>query len=200
MTLRPLRAGEFFDISLLNPIRQSHCGNCSFSLCCFARWSPLYLCLHPGCDMSYPSAEALDEHVGAHFGNQFAALEVNINHLHHPLDSAAFDHGFNDHCPTFVAFKSSASGSTSTINLPAGPSFSINGLWNGQTRPTCPRCRRTFGRTSDLGRHSKKHQRGTSIYQCLVVGCKYKGSYRKDKLDAHKRNCHGVRGGARLLW
>ena len=57
-------------------------------------------------------------------------------------------------------------------------------------RSTCKTCRKSFSRPSDLDRHAKKHQPGARIYTCLVARCDYEGSYRKDKLTAHVKNCH----------
>ena len=56
-------------------------------------------------------------------------------------------------------------------------------------RSVCPTCGRDFSRASDMQRHAKKH--GASKYfQCTVAGCKYAGSYRKDKLDQHVKKMH----------
>lgn len=57
-------------------------------------------------------------------------------------------------------------------------------------RPVCKTCRKSFSRPSDLDRHAKKHQPGAKIHTCSVPGCDYEGSYRKDKLTAHVKNCH----------
>ena len=57
-------------------------------------------------------------------------------------------------------------------------------------RPVCKTCRKSFSRPSDLDRHAKKHQPGARIHMCSVPGCDYEGSYRKDKLMAHVKNCH----------
>ena len=57
-------------------------------------------------------------------------------------------------------------------------------------RSTCKACRKSFSRPSDLDRHAKKHQPGSRIYTCSVAECDYEGSYRKDKLTAHVKNCH----------
>lgn len=59
-----------------------------------------------------------------------------------------------------------------------------------KTRSTCKTCRKSFTRPSDHNRHAKKHQPGARIYTCSVAGCDYEGSYRKDKLTAHVKNCH----------
>ena len=57
------------------------------------------------------------------------------------------------------------------------------------SRPRCSTCNTTFKRASDLARHEKKHQ-ARRAFKCLVPECKFKGSYRKDKLDAHVKSCH----------
>jgi len=59
-----------------------------------------------------------------------------------------------------------------------------------KTRSTCKTCRKSFSRPSDLNRHEKKHQPGARIYTCSIAGCVYEGSYRKDKLTTHIKNCH----------
>ena len=60
----------------------------------------------------------------------------------------------------------------------------------GRARSTCTTCNKTFSRRSDMERHAKKHQPTMRIYHCSVRGCEYEGSYRKDKLEAHVKNCH----------
>ena len=57
-------------------------------------------------------------------------------------------------------------------------------------RSVCKTCHKSFSRPSDLDRHAKKHQPGARIHMCSVLGCDYEGSYRKDKLMAHVKNCH----------
>ncbi|KAK0508907.1 hypothetical protein JMJ35_008278 [Cladonia borealis] len=57
------------------------------------------------------------------------------------------------------------------------------------SRPQCSTCKTTFKRASDLARHEKKHQ-ARRAFKCSVPGCSFKGSYRKDKLDAHVKSCH----------
>ena len=57
-------------------------------------------------------------------------------------------------------------------------------------RSVCETCNRTFSRHSDLERHAKKHQPGLVLFHCSVDNCEYKGSYRKDKLQAHVKRCH----------
>lgn len=79
---------------------------------------------------------------------------------------------------------------TNTLN----PEHSSNSSTAGTNKASKPRsvcntCGRDFSRASDMQRHAKKH--GVSKYfQCEVAGCKYAGSYRKDKLDQHVKNVH----------
>ena len=63
-------------------------------------------------------------------------------------------------------------------------------------RAVCETCNRTFSRHSDLERHAKKHQPGLVVFHCDVDNCDYKGSYRKDKLQAHVKRCHSSSEGA----
>jgi hypothetical protein len=54
----------------------------------------------------------------------------------------------------------------------------------------CPRgCEGTFGRRGEYRRHMKKHER--HAFQCNQIGC-YKSFYRKDKLNDHLRQAHGI--------
>ena len=64
---------------------------------------------------------------------------------------------------------------------------------NIRRRAICETCNRTFGRHSDLERHAKKHEPGLVVFHCDVDNCEYKGSYRKDKLQAHVKRCHASR-------
>ena len=63
-------------------------------------------------------------------------------------------------------------------------------------RSVCETCNCTFSRHSDLERHAKKHQPGLVVFHCNVDNCEYKGSYRKDKLQAHVKRCHSSGEGA----
>lgn len=71
--------------------------------------------------------------------------------------------------------------SPSTPGSVAGP--------DGRPRWACALCVKTFSRPADMERHARKHS-GVLQYQCDVAGCKYPGSYRQDKLEQHRRNCH----------
>ena len=56
---------------------------------------------------------------------------------------------------------------------------------DGRARWPCTNCSKTFSRPSDVTRHAKKHS-GELPYQCSAPGCKFKGTYRSDKLVQHK--------------
>lgn len=56
-------------------------------------------------------------------------------------------------------------------------------------RATCATCGKTFSRSKDLERHTKKHQSGSDTFRCRVARCSY-SSYRKDKLEEHMRRPH----------
>ena len=54
-------------------------------------------------------------------------------------------------------------------------------------------CTKSFKRSANRDRHSRKHQPEATSYHCVVMGCKYsegKGFYRHDKLLSHERNVH----------
>ena len=73
----------------------------------------------------------------------------------------------------------------------------INQIHQAQLpRPICPDCNQSFSRPSDLERHAKKYQPDLVTFKCHVQGCKYKGSYRKDKVQAHVKSCHPSGGAA----
>ena len=81
-----------------------------------------------------------------------------------------------------------------TLTNNRNPEHSTNSTTAGKNKVSKPRslcatCGRDFSRTSDMQRHAKKH-RVSKYFQCTVEGCKYAGSYRKDKLDQHVRNVH----------
>ena len=80
-----------------------------------------------------------------------------------------------------------APGNLTTTPVQAGYEPAVTNT--DSSRPQCSTCNTTFKRASDLARHEKKHQ-ARRAFKCLVPGCTFKGSYRKDKLDAHVRSCH----------
>ena len=57
-------------------------------------------------------------------------------------------------------------------------------------RSACPTCKKTFSRQANLARHSNKHRTGKPKFQCAVESCGYGGTWRKDKMRSHMRNCH----------
>lgn len=82
----------------------------------------------------------------------------------------------------------SSTPTTSSITLsPSTPGSAVGP--DGRPRWACTACVKTFSRRADMERHAKKHS-GVREFQCGVVGCGYKGSYRQDKLEQHRRNCH----------
>lgn len=90
--------------------------------------------------------------------------------------------------PLPSAFPASAKNPNSENNS-SNSSTAGNNNKASKPRSLCMTCGRDFSRTSDMQRHAKKH--GVAKYfQCSVVGCKYAGSYRKDKLEQHVRNVH----------
>ena len=60
-------------------------------------------------------------------------------------------------------------------------------------RFTCPVCKKTYARSSDLKRHAAKHRTGPREFSCPATGCPYKGDKgftRKDKMKDHVKNMH----------
>ena len=104
--------------------------------------------------------------------------------------SMGYDYGVADINPTVYPLIHNpvlAPGNLTTTPVQAGYEPAVTNT--GGSRPQCSTCNTTFKRASDLARHEKKHQ-ARRAFKCLVPGCNFKGSYRKDKLDAHVRSCH----------
>lgn len=137
----------------------------------------LYHCLHLHCDKSFPTVEALQHHLSTHFEPT------------NPSSQAAYG------APQ--AF--SITGNTPSVDSGnIAPARAVNHAHTPtpRPRPVCPACSCDFSRPSDLERHAKKHQFGAKIYRCFVEGCGYQGSYGKDKLRQHQKNCQaGANGG-----
>ena len=58
-----------------------------------------------------------------------------------------------------------------------------------------PGCGCTFAQNSDLSRHARKHEPDAKRYECWARGCSRngkKGFLRRDKLQSHQRNMHGM--------
>ena len=108
-----------------------------------------------------------------------------------PLSTlVGYDHGAADIDPgvyPLVPNPTLAPGNLTTTPVQAGYEPAVANT--DGSRPRCSTCNTTFKRASDLVRHQKKHQ-ARRAFKCLVPGCKFKGTYRKDKLDAHVKSCH----------
>ena len=99
-----------------------------------------------------------------------------------------YDHGAADTNPTVCPLvpKPTIAPSTTTP-IQAGHKSAVAST--ERSRPQCSTCNTPFKRASDLARHEKKHQ-ADRPFKCLVPKCDFRGSYRKDKLDAHVKSCH----------
>lgn len=81
------------------------------------------------------------------------------------------------------------SDSRKVVNLDRRHRHQSSNSSNGATRSVCPTCSKTFGRLSDLERHSKLHQPDAPVFHCVAPGCGY-SSKRSDKLAEHVRRVH----------
>ncbi len=99
-----------------------------------------------------------------------------------------YDHGVADINPSFYLPVLNPTLAPGTVTAVQAGYESAVASTDG-SRPQCSTCNTTFKRAGDLARHEKKHQAGRA-FKCLVPGCSFKGSYRKDKLDAHVKSCH----------
>ena len=99
-----------------------------------------------------------------------------------------YDHGAADIDPTLYPLVPNPTIAPSTTT-PVQAEYKSAVANTDGSHPQCSTCNTTFKRASDLARHEKKHQ-ARRAFKCLVPGCNFKGSYRKDKLDAHVKSCH----------
>lgn len=95
-----------------------------------------------------------------------------------------------------------ASSTMSTAQAPASFGSAMQRNENSCRRPACSICKKTFSRKSDLQRHTKKHNLEARKHFCWVEECACGGSYRRDKVRSHVRNCHPefVDDGELVLW
>ena len=143
-----------------------------------------------------------------HHGSANARYSTNAANIHDgllPIDNLAAlnpeydgagagpqNAGFNPQSsgPTFaVGSALSPSNTSGSVTAPDGRPRYTGVDHRGRPRWVCENCDKTFGRSSDMQRHAQKHS-GVLQYRCNVVGCSYPGSYRQDKLEQHRRNCH----------
>ena len=126
------------------------------------------------------------------------APHVTMNHNYYPIsnsyNSTNSPYAANNHT-AYSSGDMERVAETSQPTLVNGTNLTAPSANTGRQRvmkprSTCKTCRKSFSRPSDLDRHAKKHQSGSRIYTCSIAGCDYEGSYRKDKLTAHIKNCH----------
>ena len=160
-----------------------------------------YICLFPGCDASFDETllDAFNAHVEAHFAESSDVKKAFVrndpgvstfNTAGRAEDEAISPRGFQDQ----NIAQPVAPAISITPNRELGHAIPHTTIHHsnvvGRARSTCGTCNKTFTRRSDMERHAKKHQPTMRIYHCSVGGCEYEGSYRKDKLEAHVKNCH----------
>ncbi|KAL2043457.1 hypothetical protein N7G274_003764 [Stereocaulon virgatum] len=155
---------------------------------------PLYVCLHGKCNASFPTANHLNSHIETHF------KDPRVNHDIHPFNGLAAVHAaanLDDYhvvVTGHINYGGQAHSAPTLSNATVDPSSSTQASGhrpnNNNTQFACSRCGGTFGRVADLQPHAKKHNPAMRTFRCDVTGCKFEGSYRKDKLDAHARARH----------
>lgn len=128
-------------------------------------------------------------HTGSH-----VTMNDNFYPMPNSYNSTSSPYASNSH-DTYSSWDMEPVAETSQPTLANGTNLTALSANTGRqrfmkTRSTCKACRKSFSRPSDLNRHAKKHQPGARIYTCSISGCDYEGSYRKDKLAAHVKNCH----------
>ena len=164
-----LAAGEFFFFSLtqrrgaLPPFRKQ-----------------LFVCLHPGCEVSCTDEMLLDQHVKEHF-------EIPSTAANNLTD-------FGKHEQALEEAKCRVDEATS-------PPTELQTLPEGHL---ClePNCNKAFKWVGDLQRHRKTHQIGAKDYDCPATGCARKGLrgfWRSDKLRDHLLAKHGIDEEGKLI-
>ena len=141
--------------------------------------------MHKKCETTFRTAEALNHHVSEHFVGP-ARDSPGL----HPFDSLSAVHAAAAAQSIDMAHSEHQIPPTIPNMSAPRPTASIPLDDDHQNKSTCSTCGRSFGRFRDLERHARKHQPEMRTYLCNVEGCEYKGSYRKDKRDAHIKTCH----------
>ena len=144
-----------------------------------------YVCLHNECEFTYRMVEALYYHVSEHF----IGAASDISGLH-PFDSLSAVHAAAANPSTGITHSEHQIPPTVPNMSNPRPTAPTPLDEDHQNKSICSTCGQSFSRFRDLERHARKHQPEMRIYLCNVQGCEYKGSYRKDKRDAHVKTCH----------
>ena len=131
---------------------------------------------HGGPPLRYPRA-----------ANEMHGYNAMLNHHAYPVGATHASANVNNNANSLAS--SSVVPTLAKSALPMDPNLTNTEDGAKDARPTCSTCGKTFGRGSDLQRHEQKHL-PNKPFRCVVAGCGYKGSYRKDKLDQHVRIRH----------
>jgi len=172
----------------------------------------LYWCFHPGCGLEVTTLEILNAHLEIHdafsvYPSRFswtnAGTNVHGTNVHGTTiqtpglnmvygevamntPPAISQHSYASETMGYGSMPSS-SGTVATIaNVPPAPE--INQEPGSRPRFPYSICGETFARRGDMHRHAKKH--GPSKIYCPVLGCRYGGHPRKDKVNQHIKNRH----------
>ena len=151
-----------------------------------------FCCLLPQCNATFSDPEALDQHVATHFTNDSSEGPTGnfIPTPFHPLhptngNSAAAVSPYAIHhgtTPTCTNMTSPSSSSVPNTAASATPPLAPEQDPINKSRVRCPRCDTLFKRHADMERHAKSHDNSRE-FQCPVLGCTYRGYYRKDKVN-----------------
>ncbi|KAA6413335.1 MAG: hypothetical protein FRX48_03081 [Lasallia pustulata] len=140
-----------------------------------------------------------DDNQGPTSYDCFGAAADIINPLLPLSTDGNIVHRFQDGTGTALNNISSRMVDSIILNQPpvvAAP-ISVPAATNSTSRFRCmfPGCGCTFAQSSDLSRHARKHEPDAKRYECWARGCSRngkKGFLRRDKLQSHQRNMHGM--------
>lgn len=151
------------------------------------------MCLHPGCMITCPTPEALDQHVKTNFGfppgpSTPQAYTARINVLTTSLRNETHPGHTNIQNNIIYHPSTNANPYPTTSNTLRPPQPPTIDPFTNKFHCQFPSCHKTFARPGDLERHTRIHQAGPKEFDCPDAACERKGVNgftRKDKMLDH---------------
>ena len=146
-------------------------------------------------DFVYPLASGLGHMSVGYLPASYNALNINDPMIFAPGALVSTPNTTStDFSPSGASDNSSGVGTCINYSLRGITPVAQPRVSNTPAINICPKCGTTVGRKADMKRHMRKHDGAVAqVYKCPMAACLTSpGFYRKDKLNDHLQDAHGL--------